>query len=249
MATPTANPYKNYIALTAQVSGVEHKTSKAGKPYAVATATVAQNEGQPPLSLRVVALDKVSEKLAEGVRTLVGRLGYEEDRDGRGALVLYPSKVEDAPADGRARNYANLTLRVGADPYAAYSRAGRFWARLRAFLSMGKAADGEHYKPSLWLTVKAFDKDGDESLPSMIAALGKGEMVTFTGRLAWEVYKERGSLALFAFKAEALAAVPAEEECRSSKQLSAISRQQKTRPIAAHLFTREERASSLLFSF
>ena len=216
MATQAPNNFKNFVALTAQVSDVEHKTSRAGKPYAVATAAVVQNEGKPPLVLRVVALDKVSKKLVEGQHTLVGRIGYEEDRAGQGTLVLYPNKVEAAPADGRARNFANLTLRVGADPHAAYSEAGRFWARLRAFLSMGKTEDGAGYKPSLWLTVKAFEKDGDESLPAQLAVLQKGESITFTGRLAWEVYNERGNLALFAFKVEPFQFEPeavAEEEC------------------------------------
>jgi len=213
MATKAPYTFKNYLALTAQVSGVEHKTSKSGKPYALATATVIQNEGQPPLTLRVVALDKVGEKLADGVHTLVGRLGYDEDHEGQGTLVLYPTRIEAVPAEGKRRNYANLTLRIGTEPYAAYSPAGRFWARLRAFLSMGKTEDGESYKPSLWLTVKAFDKDGDESLPAKLATLAKGETVTFTGRLAWEVYNERGNLSLFAFKAETLSVAPVEEEC------------------------------------
>ena len=213
MATKAAHNFKNYLALTAQVSGVEHKTSKSGKPYAIATAVVAQNEGQPPLTLRVVALEKVSEKLADGLHTLVGRLGYDEDREGQGTLVIYPTKVEEAPAEGRRRNFANLTLRIGTEPHAACSEAGRFWARTRAFLSMGKTEDGASYKPSLWLTVKAFEKDGDESLPAKLASLTKGEVVTFTGRLAWEVYNERGNLSLFAFKAEQLVAEPVEEEC------------------------------------
>ena len=213
MATKATHTFKNYLALTAQVSGVEHKTSKSGKPYAIATAAVTQNEGQPPLILRVVALDKIGEKLSDGKHTLIGRLGYDEDREGQGTLVIYPTRIDAVPADGKRRNYTNLTLRIGTEPYAAYSDAGRFWARLRAFLSMGKTEDGE-YKPSLWLTVKAFDKDGDESLPAKLATLAKGETVTFTGRLAWEVYNERGNLSLVAFKAEPVTvAEPVEEEC------------------------------------
>jgi hypothetical protein len=212
MATTAPHNFKNYLALTAQVSGVEHKTSKSGKPYAIATALVAQNEGQPPLTLRIVALDKAAKTLSNGLCTLIGRLGYEEDRAGQGALLLYPTRVEKAAADGKRRNYANLTVRLGTEPHAAYSDAGRFWVRTRAFLSMGKAEDGE-YKPSLWLTVKAFEKDGDESLPSQIARMSKGEMVTFTGRLLWEAYNERGNLTLVAFKAEATVAEPLEEEC------------------------------------
>ena len=212
MTTTKPNPYKNFIALTAQVSGVEHKTSKAGKPYAIAAAEVSQLEGQPSLTLRVIASNGLAEKLAEGEHTLVGRIGYEEDDKGAGRLLFFPSKIEPPPADGRKRNFANLTLRVGAEPYASYSEAGRFWARLRAYLSMGKTEDGAGYKPSLWLTVKGFERDGDESLPAALAALQKGESVTFTGRLAWEVYNERGSLNLIAFKAEPLVTAAVEEE-------------------------------------
>ena len=211
--TTKTTPFKNFVALTAIVSDVEHKTSgKTGKPYAVAAAEVSQLEGQPSLTLRVIATNGLGEKLAEGEHTLVGRIGYEEDEKGAGRLLFFPSKIEEPPADGRKRNFANLTLRVGAEPYASYSEAGRFWARLRAFLSMGKTEDGSAYKPSLWLTVKGFERDGDESLPAQLAALQKGESVTFTGRLAWEVYNEKGSLNLIAFKTEPLVTAPVEEE-------------------------------------
>ena len=215
MNTPTTTTYKNFVVLTALVGDVERKTSKAGKPYAVASASVAQNEGQPDLPLRVVVLDGLSEQLTSGEHTLVGRLSYEEDRDGKGVIVLFPHKIEAAPADGRRRNFANLTLRVGAAPQAAYSPAGRMWARLRAFLGMGKTADGKAYKPSLWLTVKAFaTKDDDESLPCALSTLNRGESVVISGRLAWEVYNERGSLTLFVSKVEAsrLESEPVEEE-------------------------------------
>jgi hypothetical protein len=217
MAAKAPSKLKNFITLTAQVTGVEHKLSKAGKPYAVGMAAVPQANDEPPLFLRVVALDEVSEFLADGLYTLSGRLGYEEDREKRGILVLYPTKIEPPPSDGRMRNFAMLTLRVGSEPYARYSDAARFWVRLRAFLGMGKTADGKEYKPSLWLTVKAFaTKEGDERLPAAIAALNKGEQVTFCGRLAWEVYKDKGNLTLFAYKVEKLLFEPEtteEQEC------------------------------------
>jgi hypothetical protein len=217
MTAKVPSNLKNFIALTAQVTSVEHKLSKAGKPYAVAMAAVSQANDGPPLSLRVVALDEVSKLLADGLHTLSGRLGYEEDREGRGVLVLYPTKIEPPPVDGRMRNFAILTLRVGSEPYARYSEAARFWVRLRAFLGMGKTTDGKAYKPSLWLTVKAFaTKEGDERLPAAIAALNKGEQLTFSGHLAWEVYKDKGNLTLFAYKVEKPFVEPEtaeEEEC------------------------------------
>ena len=156
MTSKVPSNLKNFISLTAQVTSVEHKRSKAGKSYAIALAAVPQANDAPSLPLRVVALDAVSELLSDGLQTLSGRLGYEEDREGKGVLVLYPTKIEPPPADGRTRNFAILTLRVGSEPYARYSDAARFWVRLRAFLGMGKTIDGKEYKPSLWLTVKAF---------------------------------------------------------------------------------------------
>ena len=217
MTTTPASEFQNFVVLTVPVGDVERKSSKAGKPYAVAYAAVPQIAGQPPLELRIVALDGLSEQLTPGEHTLVGRLGYEEDAAGRGIIILFPHKIEPAPADGRQRNFASLTLRVGAEPVARYSASGRMWARLRAFLGMGKTADGKGYKPSLWLTVKAFaSKEGDESLPDALISLYKGAAATFTGRLAWEVYKERGSLTLFASKIEAFQPGPEvaeEQEC------------------------------------
>ncbi len=45
-------------------------------------------------------------------------------------------------------------------------------------------------------------KEGDESLPGALIAMNKGDSAAFSGRLAWEVYNERGSLTLFASKIE-----------------------------------------------
>jgi len=91
------------------------------------------------------------------------------------------------------------------------------WARVRAFLGMGKTADGKGYKPSLWLTVKTFaTKEGDESLTDALLGMAKGASANFTGRLAWEVYNERGSLVLFVSKIEPFqpeSAAVEEEDC------------------------------------
>ena len=135
MTTTKPNPYKNFVALTAQVSGVEQKTSKAGKPYAIAVAEVAQLEGQPPITLRVIASNGLGEKLTEGEHTLVGRIGYEEDDKGVSRLLFFPSKIEEPPADGRKRNFANLrapnptppTPRPGASGHACAPSSA--WAR------------------------------------------------------------------------------------------------------------------------
>jgi hypothetical protein len=209
--------FKNFAVFTVDISSVEQKTSKEGKPYAVATATLPM-EKSDPMSLRVVALNGIATSIAAGQHTLVGRLGYDE-KDGKGTIVFFPTKVEPAPSDGKLRNYVILTLRAGQDAESRYSDAGNFWTRVRMALSQGKDASG-NYKPSLWLTVKGFtSKEGDEAVPQALAKLNKGELASITGRLAYEVSTSNGKgyVNLMAFKVEApQAAQPeaaAEEDC------------------------------------
>ncbi len=77
------------------------------------------------------------------------------------------------------------------------------WARLRAYLGMGKTPDGKAYKPSLWLTVKAFaTQAGDESLPGALIALPKGDRAVFSGHLGYEAFQDRGCLTLVAARVE-----------------------------------------------
>ena len=66
-------------------------------------------------------------------------------------------------------------------------------------LGMGKDEKGE-YKPSLWLTVKAFSRDGDETLPQKLTAIAKGSLVNVSGRLTYEIYKGKGYTGLIASK-------------------------------------------------
>lgn len=213
----TQSDFKNFAVLTVNIGSVEHKNSKEGKPYAIATANLPMEKGDS-MPLRVVALNGVSSSIVPGQLTLVGRLGYDE-KDGQGTTVLFPTKVEAAPSDGKLRNFVNLTLRAGQDAEGRYSDAGNFWARVRMALGQGKDTKG-NYKPSLWLTVKGFtNKEGDGSVPEALDALHKGALATITGRLAYEVSSSNGKgyLNLIAFKVEtsqpAQADVAAEEDC------------------------------------
>jgi len=199
----TMSDLKNFAVFTVDISSVEQKTSKEGKAYTIASANLPMEKGDPVL-MRIVALDSMAACIVTGQSTLVGRIGYDE-KDGQGLLVIYPTKVEPAPSDGKLRNYVNLTLRTGQDAESRYSEAGKFWGRVRMALSQGKDASG-NYKPSLWLTVKGFtSKEGDETVPLALSRLRKGNLATVTGRLAYEVSTSngRGYFSLVAYKVEA----------------------------------------------
>ena len=108
--------------------------------------------------------------------------------------------------DNSKREFVNrceLTVHLAAAPEMRYSAEGHAWTRVRAFVSMGKNADNE-YKPALWITLKAFTtKDGDDSLPNTLNTCEKGNVITVSGRLAYEEYTTaegeiRGSLILIA---------------------------------------------------
>jgi hypothetical protein len=209
----TRSDFKNFAVFTVDIRSVEQKTSKEGKPYAVASAMLPMED--EPMPLRVVALDGIAASIVAGQLTLVGRLGYDE-KDGKGTIVFFPTKVEPAPSDGKLRNYVSLTLRVGQDAEPRYSDAGSIWTRVRMALSQGKDTSGS-YKPSLWLTVKGFtSKEGDESVPQALAKLNKGSLATITGRLAYEVSESNGKgyFNLITFKVEAPEAEgSAEQDC------------------------------------
>ena len=199
----TRSDLKNFAVFTVDIGSVEQKTSKEGQPYAVASATLPMKKGDP-MPLRIVALDSLSTSIIPGQSTLVGRLGYDE-KDRQGTIVFFPSRVEPAPSDGKLRNYVSLTLRVGQESDCRFSDAGYFWGRARMALGQGKDSSGV-YKPSLWLTVKGFtSKEGDETVPRALGELRKGDLVTVTGRLIYEISPSNGKgyYNLVAYKVEA----------------------------------------------
>jgi hypothetical protein len=213
----TKSDFKNFAVFTVEISSVEQKNSKDGKPYAIATASLPMKQGNP-MPLRIVALNSMVTSIVPGQSTLVGSLGYDE-KDGLAMIVFFPSRIEPAPSDGKMRNYVCLTLRVGQESDCRYSEAGNFWGRARMALSQGKDLSGD-YKPSLWMTVKGFtNKEGDETVPRALVELRKGDLVNVIGRLIYEVSPSNGKgyYNLVAYKVEtATSAQPLalrEEDC------------------------------------
>jgi hypothetical protein len=209
--------YKNFAVFTVDISSVERKISKGGQGYALASATLPMQKGEP-MPLRIVGLDGIATAIIPGKSTLVGGLGYDV-KDGQGTIVFFPTRIEPAPEDGKLRNYVYLTLRAGQDSDCRYSEAGNFWGRVRMVLSQGRDLNG-NYKPSLWMTVKGFtDKDGRDTVPLALSDLRKGDLATITGRLIYEISKSNGKgyFNLVAYKVEGTHVVQtmavSEEDC------------------------------------
>ena len=199
--------YKNFAALTLTIETVEVKESKKGEKYAVAQATLPMGEGVPPMPFRVIVTNGLTKVLKAGKTfTLLGRIGYEE-KDEQPVFLFFPTRFEESE---KARNFAMLTLRVGQDPEGRYTPAGAFWCRARMALSQGKDQRGE-WKPSLWLTVKAFSREGDETLPQALNSAEKGSLITVSGRLAYDVYEEKANVSLILSKIESSGEPAAQE--------------------------------------
>ena len=114
--------------------------------------------------------------------------------------------------DGHAPTFANFvkfTLRAGTQPESQFSESGTYWVRLRASLYLGKDEAG-NYRPSKWLTVKAFAKQGDQAKTALVdalAALNVGDRFTVAGRLDYVEFTRRDNTpgsedVLIAFKVE-----------------------------------------------
>ncbi|HNT26435.1 MAG TPA: hypothetical protein PKM21_18860 [Anaerolineales bacterium] len=199
------NNTKNFAVLTLDIIEVKEldKSDGSGK-YTVAKATLPQGD-KAPLPIVVVAVNGTAKALQGAVGqsiTLAGKLGYAEKDGGTPQYKFFPWKVQEAE---KPRNFVQLTLRAGQEPDAKYSDAGNFWAKIRAALGFGKDEAGK-WKPSMWMTVKAFTtKDGDEDVPTTLSGLNKGDLFNASGRLAYEVYNDKGYLNLNATKIEVVA--------------------------------------------
>lgn len=106
-------------------------------------------------------------------------------------------------------NFVKLTARVGQAPEMRHSAAGAVWTKCRVAVGMGKDSGGA-FKPALWLTAKAFGKEGDDSMPVALNALEKGTLVTLSGRLVYEEYQttagdKRSDLQIIVTKIEPVA--------------------------------------------
>jgi len=191
------NKFKNFAVLTLAIQSVEVKESKKGGQYAIAQALLQPGEGErpetKPMPFRVIVNNGLTKVLKAGTTmTLVGHLGYEEkdsgDKEHRTAIYLFfPYKFEETK---QPRSFAQLTLRAGQEATSRYTDSGVFWAHTRMALGMGKD-EKEEYKPSLWLNVKAFSRDGDQTLVQKLTAVAKGSLVTVSGRLTYEAYTDK----------------------------------------------------------
>lgn len=195
------NGFKNFAVLSAEVSDVELKESAGGNKYKVAKATLTGiaykgeegNQYHPVID--VLAFKKAKKFLKPGHMKLLGSLGYSEWENDDGETVrqvkliarsISPMKDEDKP-----KSFVQLSLRAWADAESRVSQtSGELWTSVRASLSMGKDEDGE-YRPSLWLTLKAFTRNGDDSLPSALGDVQKGDHINANGGLTCEEYQER----------------------------------------------------------
>jgi len=191
--------FKNFAVLTLSIQTVEVKESKKGETYAVAQAALPMGEGQPPMPFRVIVTNGLTKVLKAGKTfTLLGRIAYEEHGEEKQPVFLFfPTKFEESE---KPRNFFQVTLR-SSEPEGRYTAAGAFWCRARMSLGQGKDQRG-NWKPSLWLTVKAFTREGDETLPMLLNSVEKGERVTVSGRLAYEVYEDKANVSLIASKIE-----------------------------------------------
>jgi hypothetical protein len=205
----TRSVYQNYIVLSGKVSEVQHKVSKDGKPYATALAFLNTGSGKEAMPVKVVALEEASSELKEGTSTLVSCLGYEEERqEGKKMprIILFVYRVEPTSAEGKPRNLALLSLRLGKDVTSGYSKNGKMWARVRAAFDQGKNKEGG-YRPSLWMDLKAFtSKDRDQSAPAELRGFKKGDRVNVTGRIEYGTYQGKPQLSLIATKIEPIEA-------------------------------------------
>lgn len=108
----------------------------------------------------------------------------------------------------RPSNYVIATLQAVADGEMKYAASGNPWASLRAFISQGKDKASGEYKPSIWVTVKAFSPD-ENPAPAVTALqqAAKGARFTVKGRLGLEQWQTgegetRQTLVIFAKSVE-----------------------------------------------
>ena len=186
-------PFQNYVCLSIHFGEIKSADGK----FEAKASIVSKADDDAGIPVIVKGKDHLTMFFKSGdVKVVHGELGYNEwtKRSGEVArqLIIRASRVNNADADGRFRNFVHLTVKAGKDGEAKMSgKNGNAWATLRAFKSMGKNLSGE-YRPSLWLALKAFtSKDGDESMAYNLGAIAKGQYIEVKGSLTSEVYQEQ----------------------------------------------------------
>lgn len=211
--TSSQNPFSNFVVFTVDTEEIASRTAKSGKSFAEGWAHHVQAD-ESDLIFKLLAFGDVQIPSNQTV-TVLGKLGYEE-KEGERTPLIFVDKTEKFDPQRGPRDYVKLTVRVFEQPELKYSQNGRAWCVVKAFLSMGKDAQG-NYKPSFWLRLKAFAKetDGgefDESLPLALNNLGKGDLVTVGGSLMVSYYEDRAYYEVIARQLEAFAPEVAEDE-------------------------------------
>lgn len=205
MTEHTAGSFHNYVVLSGNVQGIQQRQSKAGKPYATAQGFIATGFGGESMPVRVVAVNGTSAMLKEGKQILIGRLGYEESQPNNqlaSQLILFVQRIDAFPTDGKLRNLAIFTLRLGEKALPRRAQNGKPWIQVRAALPQGKDRQGT-YMPSLWLNLKAFPlSDQDPGIIYSLAEFGKGDPINITGQIRYEVYRGKGSLSVIASRVD-----------------------------------------------
>lgn len=193
--------FKNFAVLTAEVSGVELKESASGNKYKTAKATLTgiTYEGEDGTQyhpvIEILAFKKAKKYLKPGPKLLMGSLSYSEYEDDDEEIVrrvkLIANSIKPRKEGDQERNFAHLSLRIGKNAETRISqKTGDAWASVRAALSMGKDEDGD-YRPSLWLTLKAFTRNGDDEFVYEVGDLQKGDHIHVKGGLTVDEYQGR----------------------------------------------------------
>jgi hypothetical protein len=195
------NSFKNFAVLSAQVSEVALKESASGNKYKAAKATLTgitckDANGNPyhPV-IEVLAFKKARKFLRPGHMKLLGSLGYSEweneDGEAQRQVKLIARSISPMQEGDSPRSFVLLSLRAAKDAESRLSQtSGELWTSVNTSLSMGKDEDGD-YRPSLWLTLKAFSRGGDERLPLALGELVKGDHIHAKGGLTCEEYQGR----------------------------------------------------------
>ena len=206
-----SDSFQNYVVLTGEISNIERKQSKEGKDYITAHGMITTDFNREPMPVKVIALNGSCADLTEGRATLIGRLGYEQhstNEDVSSGIIIFLHRVEPYPLDGKPRNIALFTLRLGETTTPKVAKNGKIWAQSRAALGQGKDKSGA-YKPSFWMNLKAFtSRDGDRAAPLALGTFQKGDLVNVTGRISYELYHSKPSFNVMATKIEPFDAMP-----------------------------------------
>jgi hypothetical protein len=208
MSQNNHNGFNHFVVLSAILDDVKVKEASSGEKYKEAQAmllgiTYKGEDGQdhhPVIPL--LAFNGAKKHCTAGRVKLMGQLSYAEwkkDGETHSVVKVLANFIETETEDAKPKSYAKFTLRIGKDAETRLSnRTGDPWVSVRAALSMGKDSDGD-YRPSLWLTLKAFSRQ-DQSNTDFVYAVGdlvKGNYVDAAGGLTCDQYKGKLNWGMF----------------------------------------------------